>query len=484
MKKIWNVAICLTLGALLLTAVFAAGSLSVSLSASKTTANRGDEITFTVSVSEFADCKSGSIEMSYDTDVFEFVSGKILLSGTIMADMNSSDGIFTYDDPWNISGNIAEFTLKVKSDAAYAASSVSVNVTLNRTDSGSNSTSVTVACKHTYDNSCDTVCNDCGAERSITHSWDSGKVTKEATCTTEGVKTYSCTVCGETKTEAITKTAHKYDNKCDTDCNICGEKRTVTHTYDTAWSTDGTSHWHVCKICGKVKDKAAHTPGAEATEWKAQTCTVCGYTLKAALGHTHTYGTDWTFDQSGHWHACGGCDEHGSEGTHVFDNDCDTGCNICGYTREVVHSYGENWVCDETNHWHQCTLCGIVGEVVEHTFQDGVCTECGMEEGQLPATEPSTEPSGDGDGCSHSWGNGVVIREATEAVPGLITYTCTLCGKVRTETVPSRSSNMEVDYQFPWWLLAVVVGILLFGVALYITLGLICAKKQKGKYTG
>ena len=37
------------------------------------------------------------------------------------------------------------------------------------------------------------------------HTWDSGKVTKEPTETAEGVKTYTCSVCGETKTEAIPK---------------------------------------------------------------------------------------------------------------------------------------------------------------------------------------------------------------------------------------------------------------------------------------
>ena len=38
-----------------------------------------------------------------------------------------------------------------------------------------------------------------------THTWDAGKVTQEPTETAEGVKTYTCTVCGETRTEAIPK---------------------------------------------------------------------------------------------------------------------------------------------------------------------------------------------------------------------------------------------------------------------------------------
>ena len=45
------------------------------------------------------------------------------------------------------------------------------------------------------------------------HKWDEGKVTKEATETSEGIKTYTCTVCSETKTEAIPKLDPKPEPK-------------------------------------------------------------------------------------------------------------------------------------------------------------------------------------------------------------------------------------------------------------------------------
>ena len=37
------------------------------------------------------------------------------------------------------------------------------------------------------------------------HNWDSGKVTKQPTAAEEGVKTYTCSICGATRTEAIPK---------------------------------------------------------------------------------------------------------------------------------------------------------------------------------------------------------------------------------------------------------------------------------------
>ena len=42
-----------------------------------------------------------------------------------------------------------------------------------------------------------------------THTWDNGKITKAATCTATGVKTYTCSKCKATKTETIKATGHK-----------------------------------------------------------------------------------------------------------------------------------------------------------------------------------------------------------------------------------------------------------------------------------
>lgn len=51
------------------------------------------------------------------------------------------------------------------------------------------------------------------------HSWDGGTVTSEATCTEDGVLTYTCTICGGTKTETIEATGHTWDGNV---CSSCG----------------------------------------------------------------------------------------------------------------------------------------------------------------------------------------------------------------------------------------------------------------------
>ena len=42
------------------------------------------------------------------------------------------------------------------------------------------------------------------------HTWDDGQVTTAATCTENGVMTYTCTTCSDTKTETIAATGHAY----------------------------------------------------------------------------------------------------------------------------------------------------------------------------------------------------------------------------------------------------------------------------------
>ena len=59
------------------------------------------------------------------------------------------------------------------------------------------------ACHHEYDNACDAECNLCGAVRDTAHSYGEGVVTQEPDYGVDGVMTYTCTICGATKTEVI-----------------------------------------------------------------------------------------------------------------------------------------------------------------------------------------------------------------------------------------------------------------------------------------
>ena len=167
------------------------------------------------------------------------------------------------------------------------------------------------------------------------------------------------------------KAAHVYDDDADTTCDVCGYERTVTppsheHSYGD-WSRDGTNHWHECTDddCPNreesINDKAAHVYTDDADT----TCDVCGYERTVTPPpHEHSYG-DWRKDGTSHWHECTDDDCPDREesikdkAAHVYTDDADTTCDTCGYERTITPPAHEHrygdWRKDGTNHWHECT---------------------------------------------------------------------------------------------------------------------------------
>ena len=110
------------------------------------------------------------------------------------------------------------------------------------------------------------------------------------------------------------------------------------------WSKDGTNHWHECSNEGctnraeSIKDKAAHVYTDDADT----ICNICGYVRTVTPpAHEHRYG-DWSKDGTNHWHECTDADcPNQSESikdkaAHIYDDDADMTCNVCGYVRTVT----------------------------------------------------------------------------------------------------------------------------------------------------
>lgn len=208
--------------------------------------------------------------------------------------------------------------------------------------------SLKIAAHHTYgtdwesDNDDDHyhICSVCSVKADVTpHSYDSGMITIPATETTEGVKTYTCSVCHHTKTETVPKLSH-------------------THSLSVDYSKDETGHWHACSGCTEKVDFEAHTEDSgtvtvqptETTEGiRVYSCTVCGYVTRTetvpalASEHTHSYGTAWKYDSTNHWHECS-CGEKTDISQHISNGGVITvpptatttgvrvySCYICGY---------------------------------------------------------------------------------------------------------------------------------------------------------
>ena len=127
----------------------------------------------------------------------------------------------------------------------------------------------------------------------------------------------------------------------------CDEKGTETfasgnalgHTEGTDWKSDADNHWHECSVagCGVIIDnsKAAHTPDRDAaTESDPIKCSVCGYEITPALGHTHIHGTEWKSDKDNHWNECA-CGDKANTAAHN-DANKDDKCDVCEYEVDIV----------------------------------------------------------------------------------------------------------------------------------------------------
>ena len=228
----------------------------------------------------------------------------------------------------------------------------------------------------------DTICSNCGEVVSTkeipatgAHTWDNGTVTTEPTETTPGVRTFTCAVCGATRTETIPATgAHDYQftkniaPTCTADgydlytCSGCGatEKRNpkpaLGHKWDngtvTTEPTETTPgvRTYTCTVCGQTKNETIPATGAHTHVWdngtvtiaptettpgvRTYTCTVCGQTKNETIPATGAH-------------------------THVWDNGTVTiaptettpgvrtyTCTVCGQTKnEIIPATGGSSVC-------------------------------------------------------------------------------------------------------------------------------------------
>jgi len=212
-------------------------------------------------------------------------------------------------------------------------------------------------------------------------------------------------------------------------------RRHHKHSYGD-WSKDGTSHWHECTDddCPNreesIKDKATHVYTDDADT----TCDVCGYERTVTPpAHEHSYG-DWSKDGTSHWHECADADcpnrneSIKDKAAHVYTDDADTTCNVCSYERTVTppaheHSYGD-WRKDGTSHWHECTDADCpnreesIKDKAAHVYTDDTdttCDVCGYERTVTPPAPTEFIVTFDGNGGTGSM-EPVTVEEGSRYV--------------------------------------------------------------------
>ena len=215
------------------------------------------------------------------------------------------------------------------------------------------------------------------------------------------------------------------------------------HAWAAEWSTDETHHWHEClaENCEIAND--SEMDGYEVhiydDEWD-EACNVCGHIRPVTPPepeHVHQWAEEWSADSSRHWHECLAEDceitadsEKDGYAVHVYDDEWDETCNVCGHIRPVtppepehVHEWASAWSMDSSHHWHECLAedCDIVNDsekdgYAAHTPSEWIvdipassnaagrrhkeCTVCGWvtETESIPATGSDSRPSGGSSG--------------------------------------------------------------------------------------
>ena len=217
------------------------------------------------------------------------------------------------------------------------------------------------------------------------------KITKKATCTEDGVITYTCTECNESYTEKIPATGHKYNDvvteaSCDKGgytlhtCANCGDTYKDDFTAPTGHKYTKTT----------VKQPSCDTDGVS-----VYTCDTCGDSYSEVIkAKGHIYASEVTKKAN--------CTD---DGVITYT------CAICGdkYT-EVIKAKGHNYSAEITKKAN-CTDDGVI------TY---TCANCGDKYTEVIKAK------------GHNY-SAEVTKKATCDTDGVKTFTCADCGDVYTE---------------------------------------------------
>lgn len=346
MKKLISMLLVVALAVTCFTTVaFAAGSASVS--GSSVTAEAGDTVTLSFTV-------SGGF-MTYDMTLVPD-SGLSIEGFSGVEDNDIGVATWYSNNGENVDKHSFEVTVKVSDDATPGTYNLTPDVAYV-SDRDLNDLDVSV--------SAGKVIIEAPAHE---HSWSEWKTTKEATCTEDGLQTRTCD-CGEVEEKVIPAKGHDYEAVVTApDCENKGYttytcKNDPSHTYKAdyvdalghAWGewvtvkeateTEDGLMQRTCANCGEVEEKIIPAKGHEHKgEWKVvkeATCTEdgleqlicgCGEVLDEkvipALGHTYDK-NDYEYDEDEHWHVCDRCGEEVDHEDHVFNKH--NGLCECGY---------------------------------------------------------------------------------------------------------------------------------------------------------
>ena len=317
------------------------------------------------------------------------------------------------------------------------------------------------------------------------HVWGEGTITTKPTCTTPGVKTYTCSVCNKTKTEEIPATGHQHTEVRNVKEATCKEEGYTGDTYCTDCETklsDGeptakkAHDWvegkvtteatckntgvktYTCNNCSETKTevipmtdhiwdngKVTTKPSCITPGVKTYTCTVCQETKTEeipATGHQHTEvrnKAEATCTKEGYTGDtyCTDCGKKLSDGKILPKKDHDyevkdhkdATCTEDGYTTSFCKNCGDEKkeTIKATGHQHTEIKNAKQATCTKAGYTgDTYCKDCGEKISSGEVIEK----------LAHTWDEGNITKEADCKEKGVMTYTCRKCGATKTEDIP------------------------------------------------
>ena len=246
------------------------------------------------------------------------------------------------------------------------------------------------------------------------HDWDEGVVVKESTMEEEGLREYTCEVCGETKEEVLLARNHgEHENTAVVTAPNCIDDGYTTYT---------------CKLCGEsyISDRVEKLGHTEVqVEAVAETCTTDGKTAGVYCSVCEEVLSGLTVvPATGH--------------TEVVDSYVAPTCTATGLT-EGKHCS----VCNEVLVAQDLIQAAGHIEAVDPAL-DPTCTTAGKTEGKYCSVcEITLVPSEQIAALGHTLDEGVITQEPTAKEPGVRTRTCSVCGETEDEEVAYEATDVQ-----------------------------------------
>ncbi len=297
------------------------------------------------------------------------------------------------------------------------------------------------------------------------HKWDEGVITKEPTCTAAGVRTFTCSICKETKEEEIAAIPHDLQ---------------VTPAVEATCTKDGSTEGKVCKVCKTVVAEVKTIPalGHDLSGWKVvteatwetegkeeRTCSRCDFKESRPIsslssGHEHSFTGKETILKEAT------CTENGEKQIACISApDCDA------VQTSTIPALGHDWSewkvqvkatwDEEGKQVHSCSRCKAeesevikkLSETHEHVFngtetilKEATCTEDG--EKQIACFEPKCQevkkeviPA-----LGHKYGN-PVFEWNGDYKSAEVLFTCSSCNdeqRPAVEVTEKKNGNMVI----------------------------------------